>query len=55
LLNLTHYDSAAVPAPAEPTTYSVHVQLNHVAHALREGHRVRLAISTSYWRERAAA
>jgi hypothetical protein len=34
LLNLTHYDSSAVPAPAEPAIYSVHVQLNHVAHAL---------------------
>jgi uncharacterized protein len=50
LLNLTHRESHAAPAPLEPgKTYRVCVQLNDVAHAFGEGHCLRIAITTSYW------
>ena len=50
LLNLTHRDSHEFPAAIEPgRRYSVAVQLNDVAHAFPAGHRIRVAVSTSYW------
>lgn len=50
LLNLTHRSSHEQPEPMKPgTRYRVRVQLNDIAHAFSAGHRVRVAISTSYW------
>ncbi len=50
LLNLTHRDSHESPAHLEVgKRYRVQVQLNDIAHAFPEGHRLRLSISTSYW------
>jgi len=50
VLNLTHRDSHAQPAPLEPgKSYRVRVQLNDVAQTLPQGHRIRLAISSSYF------
>jgi predicted acyl esterase len=50
LLNLTHRTSHAHPEPLEPNrSYSVRLQLNDVAHAFPAGHRIRLALSTTYW------
>lgn len=50
LLNLTHRNGHAAPeylTPYEP--YQVRVPLNHIAHAFPPGHRIRIALSTSYW------
>jgi uncharacterized protein len=50
VLNLTHRDSHAEPTPLEPgRRYRVRLQLNDIAHAFPAGHRLRLALSTSYW------
>jgi uncharacterized protein len=50
LLNLTHRDGHAQPEALEPGTfYRVRVQLNDIAHAFPAGHRIRIAVSTSYW------
>ncbi len=50
LLNLTHRESHEHPSPLEPgRRYHVRVQLNDIAHALPAGHRIRVALSTSYW------
>jgi predicted acyl esterase len=50
LLNLCHRDSHAEPQPLEPGRwYRVRVALNGVGHRFLPGHRIRLAISTSYW------
>jgi uncharacterized protein len=50
LLNLTHRDSDQQPEALEPGTfYRVRVQLNDIAHAFPAGHRIRIAVSTSYW------
>ncbi len=50
LLNLTHRDSHEHPAPLEPgKTYTVEVPMKHVAQTFRAGHRIRLALSTSYF------
>jgi len=50
LLNLSHRDSHEHPEPLEPGRwYRVRVALNHVAQRFHAGHRLRLAISTSYW------
>jgi hypothetical protein len=50
LLNLTHRDSHETPALLEPgRRYRVRVQLNDIAHAFPAGHRIRVAVSTSYW------
>ena len=50
VLNLTHRDSHEHPEPLEPgTTYRVRVELNDIAHRFPAGHRLRLAVSTSYW------
>ncbi len=50
LLNLTHRDSHEFPEPLEPSKrYRVQIRLSDIAHAFPAGHRLRLAISTSYW------
>jgi uncharacterized protein len=50
LLNLTHRDSHEHPEPLEPgRRYLVCLQLNDIAHAFPPGHRIRLALSTTYW------
>jgi hypothetical protein len=50
VLNLTHRDSHAEPSPLEPgRPYRVRVQLNDVAQTFPKGHRMRIAISSSYF------
>jgi uncharacterized protein len=50
LLNLTHHKGHTEPERLVPgNRYQVAVQLNGMAQALPRGHRLRLAISTSYW------
>jgi hypothetical protein len=50
LLNLSHRDSHESAAPLEPgKRYRVRVQLNDIAHVFPAGHRMRVAVSTSYW------
>jgi uncharacterized protein len=50
LLNLTHRDSHEHPEPLEPgKQYSVTVRLNAIGWAIPSGHRLRLAISPTYW------
>ena len=50
ILNLTHRDSHASPTPLEPgRRYRIRLQLNNIAYAFPKGHRIRLALSTSYW------
>jgi putative CocE/NonD family hydrolase len=50
LLNLTHRHGHAHPTPLEPGVFErVRVPLNDVAHVFPAGHRLRLAVSTSYW------
>ena len=48
--NLTQHAGAEAPAALEPgRLYRARVELNECAHRLRAGHRLRLAVSTSYW------
>jgi uncharacterized protein len=50
VLNLTHRDSHEHPESLEPgRRYRVTVELDGIAEALPPGHRVRLALSPSYW------
>lgn len=50
LLNLTHRDGHDHPEPLKPgERYLVSVTMNDVAHVFPAGHKLRLAISTSYW------
>ena len=50
VLNLTHRDSHEHPAPLEPgRRYRVEVTLNNIAQRFEAGHRIRLAVSSSYW------
>jgi uncharacterized protein len=50
LLNLTHREGHDRPAPLEPgRRYHVRVPMKHVAQRFRGGHRIRLAVSTSYF------
>jgi uncharacterized protein len=50
VINLTHRDSHETPAPLEPgKRYRVRLALNQVAYRFPPGHRLRLALSTSYW------
>jgi hypothetical protein len=50
LLNLTHRDSHAEPQPLVPgERYAVTVPLDAIAHRFRTGHRLRLAVSPTYW------
>ena len=48
--NLTHHAGPAAPAGLEPgRIYHTRIALNECAHRVRIGHRLRLAVSTSYW------
>ena len=50
LLNLTHRDGHEHPAALEPgQRYTVRVRLNAIAHAFPPGHRLRIAVSPTYW------
>lgn len=50
VLNLTHRDSHEHPEPLVPgQRYTVRFNLNRVAQRFPAGHRIRVAISTSYW------
>ncbi|KPP98892.1 CocE/NonD family hydrolase [Marinobacter sp. HL-58] len=50
LLNLTHRHGSESPKPVQPgKRYLVRVPMNHVAQSFARGHRIRLAISSSYW------
>jgi uncharacterized protein len=50
VLNLTHRDSHATPTPLTPgRRYRVRIQLNDAGSAFPAGHRIRLALSTTYW------
>ena len=50
LLNLTHRDSHEHPQPLEPgKRYLINMTLNDVAYAFPPRHKLRVAISTSYW------
>ncbi|MFP4279352.1 MAG: CocE/NonD family hydrolase [Halochromatium sp.] len=50
LLNLTHRDSSDAPTPLEPgRRYRVRVDLNNIGYAFPAGHRLRIAVSSSYW------
>jgi hypothetical protein len=50
LLNLSHRESHEHPEPLEPgRRYAVRLRLNDIAHAFPPGHRIRLALSTTYW------
>jgi putative CocE/NonD family hydrolase len=49
-LNLTHRDSHEHPAPLTPgETYEVDVELDVLGQAVPAGHRLRLALSSTYW------
>ncbi len=48
--NLTHLNGHDAPEPLVPgQRYEVEFPLNECAHALQAGHKLRLALSTSYW------
>ncbi len=50
LLNLAHRDSHEHPSPLEPgRRYRVTIRLNVVGHAFLPGHRLRVAVSPTYW------
>jgi len=50
LLNLTHRGGHEHPEPIEPgKRYLISVTMNDIAHAFSPKHKLRLAISTSYW------
>ncbi|HEX4765950.1 MAG TPA: CocE/NonD family hydrolase C-terminal non-catalytic domain-containing protein, partial [Lichenihabitans sp.] len=50
LLSLTHRDSHESPEPLVPgRRYRVRVPLKHIGQRFAVGHRLRLALSTSYW------
>jgi putative CocE/NonD family hydrolase len=50
LLNLTHRDSHERPQPLEPgRSYPVSITLDAIAYSLPAGHRLRLALSPTYW------
>lgn len=50
ILNLTHRDSHEAPSPLVPgQRYQVRIQLNDAGVVFPAGHRIRLALSTTYW------
>jgi predicted acyl esterase len=50
VLNLTHRESHEEPSPLEPgRRYGVTVRLNSIAHGFPPGHRLRVAVSPTYW------
>ena len=49
-LNLTHRESHASPEALRPgQRYRARIQMNHIAYSLPAGHRLRLALATTYW------
>jgi len=50
VLNLSHRDGHAVPEPMVPgERCRVRVPLNHIGQCFPRGHRIRLAVSSSFW------
>ena len=50
LLNLSHRTSKSDPTPLKPgEPEHVTIDLDHVGYTIPQGHRLRLAISTTYW------
>lgn len=50
VLNLTHRDGHAEPAPLETGRhYHIRLQLNDIGQAVPSGHRLRLALTNAYW------
>jgi len=50
LLNLTHRNCSEFPEILEPgKRYRVKVDLNYIGQVIAAGHRIRVAVSTSYW------
>lgn len=50
LLNLTHRDGHEEPAQLEPgRPYEIRVPLDVIAHSFPAGHRLRVAVSPTYW------
>ena len=50
LLNLAHRDGDETPAPLVPgRRYRVRIQLNDAGAVFPAGHRIRVALSTTYW------
>jgi len=50
LLNLSHREGHGKARPMMPgTPVTVRIPMNATAHSFAQGHRLRLAISTSYW------
>ncbi|WP_025056655.1 CocE/NonD family hydrolase [Sulfitobacter noctilucicola] len=50
VLNLSHRDSAANPAPLIPDqAFDVTFNLDHIAYRVPAGHRLRVSISDAYW------
>ncbi|NDW44406.1 CocE/NonD family hydrolase [Ruegeria sp. PrR005] len=50
VLNLTHRDSHAAPQVLEPgRVYDITFDLDHIGYRVPAGHRLRVAVSSSYW------
>lgn len=50
VLNLCQREDRERPSPLEPgRRYRVRVELDHIAYRVPEGHRLRVAISSTYW------
>ena len=50
VFNLAHHAGHEAPTALRPgEVYRANISLNECAHRLRAGHRLRLAVSTSYW------
>ncbi len=50
LLNLAHRDSHEHPEPLEPgRRYRIKIELDSIAYAVPAGHRLRVAVSSTYW------
>ncbi len=48
--NLTHHHSPERPVALQANKrYRIAINMRHCAHRFRQGHRLRLALSTSYW------
>jgi predicted acyl esterase len=50
VLNLAHRDGSETPTPLVPRRrYRVHIKLNDAGSVFPAGHRIRVALSTTYW------
>jgi uncharacterized protein len=50
LLNLSHHEGHDRPRPLDPGRYvTARLQLNEIGYAFRQGHSIRLSLSTAYW------